>query len=256
MEADVDPDRAPGPAVPIEELAGLLCSTGHPDLNRIVGLAARTMPHGAHGALTVVRVNQAPTTVASTSALARRAEIIQHAVREGPCLDAAADAVLRVDDLTTEARWPEFTRRCVEVTTVRAAFGVRLGLRDPDRAALTFYAERAHAFDDRDFRIGATLAPIVAMALANALAAEEAAHMRIALQSSRQIGTAIGILMARGRLTSEQAFTDLSRTSQLLNRKLRDVAAEVEQTGELPRPPDPRTRRQPPRRPGHREPTP
>jgi hypothetical protein len=35
-------------------------------------------------------------------------------------------------------------------------------------------------------------------------------------------------------VSSEEAFAILSRSSQELNRKLRDIAAEVEETGEVP----------------------
>lgn len=45
---------------------------------------------------------------------------------------------------------------------------------------------------------------------------------------------AVGILMARQQLTSEQAFGRLVTASQHLNRKLRDIAAEVTETGALP----------------------
>jgi AmiR/NasT family two-component response regulator len=45
---------------------------------------------------------------------------------------------------------------------------------------------------------------------------------------------AIGVLMGRGNLTRGEAFTLLRSASQHLNRKLRDIAAEVVDTGELP----------------------
>lgn len=63
-------------------------------------------------------------------------------------------------------------------------------------------------------------------------------NLEVALKSSRQIGTAMGILMARRLVTSEQAFELLNRASQHLNRKLRDIAEEVELTGTLPNLPE------------------
>ncbi|WP_205260013.1 ANTAR domain-containing protein [Nakamurella leprariae] len=56
----------------------------------------------------------------------------------------------------------------------------------------------------------------------------------LALQSNRRIGAAIGILMARRDLTSDQAFGLLRTASQHGNRKLRDVADQVVATGRLP----------------------
>lgn len=63
---------------------------------------------------------------------------------------------------------------------------------------------------------------------------EDLGNLESALSSSRQIGTDIGILMAREYVTSQQAFELFRQASQQLNRKLRDIAAEVELIGELP----------------------
>ncbi len=53
------------------------------------------------------------------------------------------------------------------------------------------------------------------------------------LRSSAMGRTAIGILMASHRSTSDHAFAMLRGASQHLNRKLRDVAEDVALTGEL-----------------------
>ncbi len=65
-------------------------------------------------------------------------------------------------------------------------------------------------------------------------AQSQVADLRAALASNRQIGAAIGVLMNSGRLTEEQAFTQLREASQHSNRKLRDVADDVIHTGALP----------------------
>ncbi|HEV2887876.1 MAG TPA: ATP-binding protein, partial [Jatrophihabitans sp.] len=65
-------------------------------------------------------------------------------------------------------------------------------------------------------------------------AENRAANLERALASNRQIGAAMGILMARLKLTDEQAFDLLRKTSQNRHRKLRDIAEEVTMTGELP----------------------
>jgi hypothetical protein len=49
---------------------------------------------------------------------------------------------------------------------------------------------------------------------------------------------AVGVLMARYKITEDEAFAMLRVASQALHRKLRDVAAEVTQTGTLPDLPD------------------
>lgn len=61
----------------------------------------------------------------------------------------------------------------------------------------------------------------------------EVANLQIALQTSREIGAAIGILMANHRVSQAQAFDLLRTASQHRHYKLRDLAAEVALTGDL-----------------------
>jgi hypothetical protein len=59
----------------------------------------------------------------------------------------------------------------------------------------------------------------------------DAAMLRVALQNSRDIGTALGILMNRYKITRDAAFDLLRTASQRNNRKVRDLALEVIETG-------------------------
>ena len=68
-------------------------------------------------------------------------------------------------------------------------------------------------------------------------AQQTATQLQTALTSNRQIGVAVGVLMSREKITSERAFDMLRLRSNNTNRKLRDVAEEVAQTGQLPQPP-------------------
>ena len=61
-----------------------------------------------------------------------------------------------------------------------------------------------------------------------------ATHLRRALITNRMIATAIGIVMARYQIDARRARQALTRISQNQNRKLRDVAADVIDTGQLP----------------------
>jgi hypothetical protein len=81
----------------------------------------------------------------------------------------------------------------------------------------------------------------------------KAGNLHRALDSNREIGAAMGILMARHQLTSDQAFDLLRRTSQRAHRKIVSIAADVIETGELERPSgvellEPRPTPHPPRR--------
>ncbi len=68
-------------------------------------------------------------------------------------------------------------------------------------------------------------------------AQQTSTQLQMALTSNRQIGVAVGVLMAREKVTSERAFDLLRQRSNNTNRKLRDVAEEVAFTGQLSQPP-------------------
>lgn len=66
---------------------------------------------------------------------------------------------------------------------------------------------------------------------------ELAGNLQTALTSSREIGMAMGIVMERHKLSPDQAFELLARISQQRQHRVREVAAQIAQTGlvELPR---------------------
>jgi AmiR/NasT family two-component response regulator len=107
---------------------------------------------------------------------------------------------------------------------------------DPMGAAFTFYlGERL-----RSGLLG-ELRPLVdesSLVVANAVAFARhelvAAHLKDALESRDLIGQAKGVLMARRAISSEKAFAVLRDASQRTNRKLRDVAQDLIENGELP----------------------
>lgn len=66
-----------------------------------------------------------------------------------------------------------------------------------------------------------------------ATALSQVANLEIALDSNRDIGTAIGILMNAHLVPHNEAFTMLRTASQHSHRKLRDIATDVILTGSL-----------------------
>jgi hypothetical protein len=64
-------------------------------------------------------------------------------------------------------------------------------------------------------------------------ATTRAANLDVALESNREIGVAIGVLMSQHKLTRQHAFDVLREASQRTHRKLRDVAADVTETGTI-----------------------
>ena len=72
------------------------------------------------------------------------------------------------------------------------------------------------------------------MLLAYAAAREKASNLEQALDRSRDIGAAIGILMTRHLLARDQAFQLLTTASQRTNRKLRDLTEDLIDVGDVP----------------------
>ena len=138
--------------------------------------------------------------------------------------------VVRVDDLATERRWPEFARRASE-RGVGSMLCFRLFVEGDRLGGLNMYAGTPGAFDDESQDVGLMFACHAAVALAGAGHEEK---LRAAMTNRDLIGQAKGILMERHKLTADQAFGVLARVSQELNRKLVDIAREFTDTGAVP----------------------
>lgn len=205
------------------------------DPDRVVRFAAMAVPETNHCGLTVLRSGRKPYTMSSTDELSLAVDRIQYSLGEGPCLDAAKSETAEVTgQLAHDERWPRFGPRCVEETGVVSMLSVRLAVLGHDQAAINFYSRLPDAFGGTGVAAASIFAPFAALAVEHRLREQDARNFAAALSSSRQIGTAIGILMAQRKVSSDEAFALLRAASQQLNRKLRDIAAEVEETGELP----------------------
>jgi hypothetical protein len=220
------------------DISSMLTShTGQVDSTKAVHLAAELLPHSDHCGITLIRPKSPPRTIAATDDLPEAVDALQYRVREGPCLDAAdAAAVVMAEDLAGDARWPEFAPLCVDQTGVRSMLSLRLAVRGSDRAGMNFYAQNVKAFDELDVRVGSILATFAALAVEVELHDRDSANLEAALRTNRQIGMAVGIVMATEKVTETDAFQLLRKASNHLNRKLVDIAAQVHLTGSLPKP--------------------
>jgi GAF domain-containing protein len=204
--------------------------------DRITRAAVATVDGCDHAAISIIHRRGGLSTVSATDDVPRRVDFIQYDVGEGPCLDAMAERqTCVIDDLVGDERWPLFAGRAVEETGVRSMLSFRLFVQGDTIGALSLYSRRPVAFDEHSCAVGTVLAAHAAVAMSAAREREHAEQLKDALRSSRGIGMAIGVLMGRGGVTEDEAFTSLRQTSQHVHRKLREVAAEVVDTGQLPR---------------------
>ena len=141
--------------------------------------------------------------------------------------------IVRVDDFHDDTRWPDLVATIREKTSLRSAIGYPLTVARESFGALVIYSDVPGEFAGETSPLGAAFAIHLALALQSARAAERVAHLEQALLSNRQIGTAIGILMAHHKVTEEHAFDLLRTSSQHENVKLADVAARVVYNGGL-----------------------
>jgi ANTAR domain/GAF domain len=202
---------------------------------RVVQFAAAAMPGAEHASISAMHGHGRPKTLAATGEVALLIDRIQHEAGEGPGVQALIQSdLVWSNDLSKDRQWPRFAPRAVEAAGVRSLVSYRLFLSEEQRAALNFYSSCPYAFDQLALDIGTIFAAYASLTVLNEVHRDKAMNLERALESSREIGTAIGILMARELCTSEQAFARLREASQHTHRKLRDIAADVKQTGALP----------------------
>lgn len=204
-------------------------------LDEVVEQALAVIESAEHAGITLVR-GEGFTTVAASDPLPERVDAAQYELAEGPCVDASTrDTVFLGEDLTRDERWPRFAPRA-RALGVRSMLAVPLFRHDERRGALNLYASTAGTFDEQDEAVAVIFASQASLALDRAQEHESTRHLEQALDSSRAISTAVGILMASRGLTEEQAMLLLRHASQRMNRKVADLARTVTWTGELPVP--------------------
>jgi hypothetical protein len=197
----------------------------------------RLVPHAEHAAASR-RARPGFVTVGATSDVPPRVDRIQYELGHGPCVDAIlAERLFNAGDLRTDPRWPEFGRRAAEETGILSMLSFRLFFEEADSAdllaALNLYATKPEAFDEVDETMLGLVATHGAFAISAAQQRRRADGVTAALQSNRDIGAALGVLMARLLVTREQAFDLMRIASQRSNRKLREIATDVLETGTL-----------------------
>jgi GAF domain-containing protein len=210
-------------------------------LQTVADLTKKVMP-GNPEASVLLLVKDRPTTVVSTGQLATDLDERQYERGHGPCLHAARTGeVTEIPDTRADERWPDYLPRAVEHGNL-SSLSIPLAI-DSDaqvRGALNIYARRADAFDEASRSVATKFAPYAAVAAGNLHAYQSARDMadnlQTALESRAVIDQAKGILIERYKLTPDQAFQLLAQVSMKANRKLRAIADDLVETGELPLP--------------------
>lgn len=178
------------------------------------------------GIITLHRGNQV-FSAAATDDLVRQSDQAQHELGEGPCFDALShgEAINRIADMNAfGTQWPSFAPRARSL-----GVGSMLGLllytdSEQDFGALNLYSSQRNAFTERSERVGWLLASHAAVLYASA---RTHAQLETALASRKDIGEALGLIMATYHLNEDQALQLLKKISQDRHMKLRDLARAV-----------------------------
>jgi len=202
-------------------------------LRKIAELA--TVVSGCQWAAIAKATDDTPVVAATSDpAIADQIVRIQATAGGGPTWEAVRDCTtIHVPDLGAETRWPEHVQELLSTTPVRSILAFCLQLNGDPLGALTLYAEQPNAFPTGIYNAASIYAEHAAIALDHSRAGNRAENLEIALRSSREIGIAIGILIERHKITTEQAFDMMRVASQRTHQKLRAIASELVRSGVL-----------------------
>jgi GAF domain-containing protein len=231
-------DRGSELVINFSDTAKILFSAGTvtATLTQVVDLTIATIEGCDFAGLFLVE-NDVVTDPLPTDPVVEQLHALQRSTGEGPCLDAITQGtIFYADDVTVDTRWPRFGA-AVAPTGIRSVLALPLAA-EGTLGALNLYAHYPAAFGVVDRARGVILASLASLAVSVARSHEDeerrAENLQAALSTREVIGQAQGILMERERISATQAFDVLRRASQHLNRKLRDVAQDLVDTGDEP----------------------
>jgi GAF domain-containing protein len=194
-------------------------------LGELTATAVQHLPGAQYAGITVTDGRGRIDTPSAVGPYPGLLDSIQQRHHEGPSLQAIRQHdTVRVDDLNTEARWPNYRGDALAQSPIRSVLSFALSADQHALGALNFYAERPHAFDADSERLGFVYATHVALAW-NALRRET--QFRDALASRDIIGQAKGMLMERHQINAEEAFGLLRQLSQESNTPVAELARRI-----------------------------
>jgi len=169
-------------------------------------------------------------TVAASDDVARRIDELEKELGQGPCLDAIdedeSDQHI-CPDLTEGSNWPELAIRIKAETSVEGMAGFRLRQDGQRVGALNVFSDTAGSLTEHSLDQAIMLTAFASVTLAALERGEEATTLRRGLESNREIGKAVGLLMAMHDIDDDRAFEMLAKVSQEMNVKVAEVAAQV-----------------------------
>ena len=196
-------------------------------LDAIVEAARDTVPGFEHVGISIAHSNGELETRSGTGQLVWELDEVQYELAEGPCYGAIREeALLMIEDAREETRWPRYIPKARE-RGLRSQMGLRLYTPDGTLGGLNFYSTRTAGIDPDAVQLAELFASHAAIALGRARYEHQ---LNESVASRQVIGTAVGIVMERYRITEDRAFQFLVRASSTSNVKLRRIAEDLVST--------------------------
>ncbi|GAA1748125.1 GAF and ANTAR domain-containing protein [Kocuria aegyptia] len=178
-------------------------------------------------------------TLVATGPMAAEADALQRSTGQGPVADPGLEgAVHLIEDLARDRRWPVFAAQAAQRLDVASLLAYRMPLpEEPGTVVgLTLYSDAVEAFGAPALWTGSVLA-------SHAVAALSADHHHRRAErlvgTAREVGTAVGVLMARYGISRDEALHLLRAAAQDSRRSMAEVATEVVDTETRRLPPMP-----------------
>ncbi len=198
----------------------------------VVSLAARALG-GAHCGISACAAGRMPETIAATDVTPVQLDRLQAQLGQGPSL-LPCDSVIASGDVAYDPRWPQFAPLCAERTGVRSILCAPILLTGTTHSTLTCASPAAGAFRSVHALLAQRIARLAAPLIESYVADERTRSWLESLDGPGQTARALGIVMARYRVTSSAAFVMLMEAGQDVELGLLEVAAKVLLTGRLP----------------------
>lgn len=182
-----------------------------------------------HASLMVSRHGRVRTAAASDD-VALAADALELELGEGPCLDALDDDEPDAhfcNDFQDGCRWPGLAQRLRADLGLEGMAGFRIRQDGQKVGALNIFSGTIGGLRPISLDQASLLSSFASVALSAADRGEEASTLRLGLESNREIGKAVGLLMAVHEVDADEAFGLLAKVSQEMNLKVADVAAQL-----------------------------
>ena len=235
---EADPQAAVATAEWFSEAARALQAADglHETMQQITEMGSKLVAADLAVLIGIPRTGAVPELLAATDyAGGQELVALQRAAGSAPAWQAILDrAPVQVDDLADDRRWAHYAPVLLPAMGFRSILAFCLLIGDEPLAALGLYARRPNAFSADQIGLASAFAEHAAIAFDHAAQAERVVDLEIALDHSRDIGAAVGILMERLGVTQNEAFAHLRRASQDRNHKLYDLARQLTTTASMP----------------------